>query len=358
MAKQVDIRPDATNANKGTERGRYMVETSLRETGAGRSILLDADGRIIAGNKTFEAATDIGLPVRIVETDGTELIAVQRVDLDLSDPQGAARKLAYYDNRASQVGLEFDAEQILSDINAGVDLSSLWHEDELNELLRDLLEEPASENAGEGPGESLFVRGDVPDAIWPTDNDWGVPLLDITMQADSFDQPWAVWGEAGRKTKMTGTWLFYTQDYKFENLWVDPSPILNTACVNAVEPNFSCYLNMPPAVALWQIYRKRWISRWWQQQGVKVFVDLNVEPNHAQLNMLGIPYGWKAYATRGETSRMQLIHDDFAFACDRAGDKSGLLFLVYGGGAQVKAECQSNGWIWIPEKMDYRIGKV
>lgn len=361
MPKRIDIRPDATNANKGTERGRYMVETSLRETGAGRSILLDADGRIIAGNKTFEAATDIGLPVRIIETDGKELIAVQRVDLDLSDPTGTARKLAYYDNRASQVGLEWDVEQVLSDINAGVDLSHMFHDDELDKLLGSLLEynTEATDSAAETDAAPLLLtRYDVPDAVWATDNDWGVPLLDINLQAQSFDQPWAVWGEVKRSATMRGTWLFYTQDYKFEQLWIDPAQVLNTQCVNAVEPNFSCFLNMPPAVALWQIYRKRWMSRWWQSQGIRIFVDLNVEPNHAELNRLGIPQGWKAFATRGESSRMGLLHNDYAIAQSIAGESVALLFLVYGGGKEVKAECQSNGWIWIPEKMDYRIGKV
>lgn len=145
MAK---IRPDKNNANKGTERGRYMVEASLRETGAGRSILLDKEGRIIAGNKTFEAATDIGLPVRVVETDGTELVAVKRTDLDLSDTTGTARKLAYYDNRASQVGLEWDAEQVLADIGAGLDLSAMWHDDELDELLAGMRQPEPVEDAG------------------------------------------------------------------------------------------------------------------------------------------------------------------------------------------------------------------
>ena len=141
MAKQPKydgIRPDTKNANKGTERGRYMVEASLRETGAGRSILLDKDGRIIAGNKTFEAASDIGLPVRVVETDGTELVAVKRTDLDLDDDTGTARKLAYYDNRAAQVGLDWDAEQMLADLGAGLDLSAMFRQDELDELLADL----------------------------------------------------------------------------------------------------------------------------------------------------------------------------------------------------------------------------
>ena len=129
------VTPDRKNANKGTERGRYMVEASLRETGAGRSIVLDKDGRIIAGNKTFEAASDIGLPVRIVETDGRELVAVKRTDLDLSDDTGAARKLAYYDNRAGQVGLEWNAEQVLADLGAGLDLSAMFRQDELDALI-------------------------------------------------------------------------------------------------------------------------------------------------------------------------------------------------------------------------------
>ena len=129
------IQPDRKNANKGTERGRYMVEASLRETGAGRSILLDKDGRIIAGNKTFEAASDIGLPVRVVETDGTELVAVKRTDLDLDDDTGTARKLAYYDNRASEISLSWDAEQMLADLGAGLDLSAMFRQDELDELI-------------------------------------------------------------------------------------------------------------------------------------------------------------------------------------------------------------------------------
>lgn len=135
IAQLSDLTPDASNANKGTERGRYMVEASLTETGAGRSIVADKDGRIIAGNKTLEAWAGMGGAVKIVETDGQELVVVQRTDLDLSDPKGKARKLAYYDNRAGQVGLEWDAEQLLADVNAGVDLAAMFKADEIAELL-------------------------------------------------------------------------------------------------------------------------------------------------------------------------------------------------------------------------------
>lgn len=131
-----DLQPDPLNANRGTERGAAMLESSLRKFGAGRSILLDREGRIIAGNKTAENAAAIGLDdVIIVKTDGKKLVAVQREDLDLASDDNAARELAYADNVTSQQNLDFDPAQILADINAGVDLGQFWTENELNAII-------------------------------------------------------------------------------------------------------------------------------------------------------------------------------------------------------------------------------
>ena len=130
--KLADLTPDGHNANAGTERGRYMVERSLSKLGAGRSILLDKNGTIIAGNKTAEAAASLNMEdVIIIRTDGTKLVAVLREDLDLNDPTGQARELAYVDNRTGQVGLEFDAGVMEIDIGAGLDLSDWWQDWEL-----------------------------------------------------------------------------------------------------------------------------------------------------------------------------------------------------------------------------------
>ncbi len=129
-----DLIPDHANANKGTERGRYALEASLRQYGAGRSILLDKNGRIIAGNKTAEVAADVGLDdVLIVQTDGTKIVAVQRTDLDIDSPEG--RGLAYADNRVGELSLSWDAEQVLADLNAGMDLSGLFFDFEIDRLL-------------------------------------------------------------------------------------------------------------------------------------------------------------------------------------------------------------------------------
>src|SRR5688572_27350020 len=101
-----------------------MLADSLRKYGAGRSILLDRNGRIIAGNKTTEGAAEAGLEdVLIVESDGTKLIAVKRTDLDLLEGD-SARELAYIDNRAAELA-EWDTGQLLEDLNAGLDFSGL-----------------------------------------------------------------------------------------------------------------------------------------------------------------------------------------------------------------------------------------
>jgi hypothetical protein len=135
-----DLQPDPHNANRGTERGRAQLDTSVRRYGAGRSILADKDGVIIAGNKTLETAADLGLPIRAVHTTGDELIVVVRDDLSLAtDP--AARELAYADNRVAQVDLDFDPSVLLADLDAGIDLSALWSDVEIQALLEQAAKE-------------------------------------------------------------------------------------------------------------------------------------------------------------------------------------------------------------------------
>lgn len=143
-----DLTPDERNPNRGTQRGRSMVESSLRQYGAGRSIVVDADGRVIAGNKTLEAVADIGLAIKVVETNGDELVVVQRRDLDLaSDPR--ARALSVADNRSSEVGLEWDAG-VLASIALDDDgvLDGLFSADELQDIVGDLLEAEPAEDPG------------------------------------------------------------------------------------------------------------------------------------------------------------------------------------------------------------------
>jgi DNA modification methylase len=128
--KLSSLTQDQRNANKGTARGRKVVRESLQKYGAGRSILLDRSGNIIAGNKTAEGAEAIGMQdVVVVKSDGTKLVAVQRTDLDINDPK--ARELAIADNRASELGLEWDTEVLKQFETEHIDLTPFFDEKEL-----------------------------------------------------------------------------------------------------------------------------------------------------------------------------------------------------------------------------------
>lgn len=151
MAKNIksvsDLTPDKANVNKGSQRGDEMLELSLSRYGAGRSILADKDGEIIAGNKTLKAAAAIGLPVRVVQTDGKELVVVQRTDLDLS-ADDAARALAIADNRISEISYTPDIEILLMHAQQ-VDLDGLYRQDEIDLMSAAILQDAGESEAPE-----------------------------------------------------------------------------------------------------------------------------------------------------------------------------------------------------------------
>lgn len=106
-----DLKFDDKNFNKHTEFGMSLLEKSLRENGAGRSILLDKDNNIIAGNGIVEAAGQIGLEkVKIVEAKGDEIIAVKRTDVALDSQKG--REMALADNATARADLEWNEENL------------------------------------------------------------------------------------------------------------------------------------------------------------------------------------------------------------------------------------------------------
>ena len=137
--KITDYTPDPMNANRGTERGQYMVDYSVQEVGAGRSIVSAADDVIPIGNHALQAFVDAGIEDVIeVETDGQTVVVVKRSDWPTADDP-RARKAALLDNRASEVGLQWNAD-ILAQLQAedAALLDGLFRDDELAALLEQL----------------------------------------------------------------------------------------------------------------------------------------------------------------------------------------------------------------------------
>ena len=155
-----DLTPDPKNANRGTPRGRDALAQSLRDYGTGRAVLIDRHGTVIAGSKTVAEAQAQGVGLRVDESDGTELIAVQRRDLDLAT-DARAQALAVADNRVAELDLAWD-EATLRDLHAaGVDLSPFWTDAEFAALVAEPLTGRTAENAVVAPGPTDMVRGDL-----------------------------------------------------------------------------------------------------------------------------------------------------------------------------------------------------
>lgn len=90
-----DLKFDGKNFNQHTEFGMSQLERSLRNYGAGRSILVDKDNNIIAGNGIAEAAGQMGITkTRVIETTGDELVVVKRTDIELDSKEGREMALA------------------------------------------------------------------------------------------------------------------------------------------------------------------------------------------------------------------------------------------------------------------------
>ena len=132
-AKLTDFRPDPKNLNKGTERGNYALERSLRDYGFARPIVADRDGTILAGNHAFEKAGEIGLKkIRVIETDGDEIIVHKRTDLDANTAK--ARMVALADNRTTEINLSWDAGEFADLLKETADVTNFFGVDEIEEL--------------------------------------------------------------------------------------------------------------------------------------------------------------------------------------------------------------------------------
>jgi DNA modification methylase len=152
-----DLKSDHKNARRRTDRSASLIAESLKRFGAARSIVIDEDGRILAGNGTVEGAKKAGIDkLRIIEAEGDELIAVRRAGLSEDEKVG----LALADNRSSDLS-EWDNE-MLRQLSEEHDLTP-WFEDD--ELLAEVLEPEEGktdpDDVPEPPADPITKPGDL-----------------------------------------------------------------------------------------------------------------------------------------------------------------------------------------------------
>lgn len=133
IAKLSDFRFDDENANKGTPRGKELLQKSLKQRKFARPTFAAADGTILGGNKTLEAAQEVGMEDAIViESDGTKPIIHVRTDIPNSKTP-EAQKLALEDNRIAELSLNWDNKILGAMAKFKREaLKDLWDDDEIH----------------------------------------------------------------------------------------------------------------------------------------------------------------------------------------------------------------------------------
>lgn len=188
----------------------------------------------------------------------------------------------------------------------------------------------------------------VPDCLFPSNNVYDIPTLLPELQADTLHNPFKPYGALKRSSTGVGTYHFYVDDYRFQAIWENPNTIIQSDAKAIVEPNLSLYNETPRSYGLHLIYKKRWMARYLQSFGVRIFVDLNVADKFREDNTLGIPEGWNAFATRGSGDYPQAFLQDLAIA-QRISGKDQPYMIVYGGGKKVREMAAKHNLIFIDQ---------
>lgn len=158
------IKYDKNNYRIHNAENKQLIKKSLEECGAGRSILIDNENEIIAGNGVYEQAKKLGIPVKVVETDGTELIAVKRTDLQTGDEKRT--KLAILDNSTADssemdyalLQKDFELVDLMSMGIDAVNLNIQENAGDTEDIFDNLPDEIAGENLN--PDELEEIKGD------------------------------------------------------------------------------------------------------------------------------------------------------------------------------------------------------
>ena len=212
--------------------------------------------------------------------------------------------------------------------------------------------ETADHATDENPEEDFermsFYNRLLGDYVYPSDNEWGIPVLLKDNMPVHVELPINPWGAEARYKKMMTCYHFYVDDYRFDALFKDPMPLLMSGCKQIVEPNCSIHDNTPAPFALWQIYRKRFLARYLQECGLQVFADLNVSHRFMEFNRIGIPDGYNAFFTRGVTGWENHLDLCLEMAQRISGCDCPNL-NVYGGGKDIEEWCYRHQLPYIGE---------
>ena len=310
--------------------------------------LEEVDGKlyILCGNQRNKAAIKLKLPqvptilyTDLTDDDRKEMIARDNINNGETDYNALAVDPFWEGTDFDFMGLEMPSE-------APDGTQSDEKPTKGKKKAQKGKETPSEDDSDDDEAEtSTFQMRDV---LFASDNKFEIPTLLLSEQAGRLEMPFSPWGANSRLRKDVATYHFYVDDYRFEAIFKDPTKLILSGCKAIVEPNCSCHDQTPIAWGIQLIYKKRYLARYLQECGIKVYADLNVSHKFIEYNKMGIPKGYNAFFTRGLDGWMQSLKSDLQVAQEISGlDQPNL--IVYGGGDEIQEFCRENGLLYVTD---------
>lgn len=148
-------------------------------------------------------------------------------------------------------------------------------------------------------------------ATWECDDD-GWPII---RPSHAIPERLATFELASAKRNSDAFCHFFIDDYRFERVWTRPERYVEPLrqYKGVIAPNFSTYTDMPRPMLLWNIYRTRVLTQYWQDMGLEVIPVISWAGDESlEFCCDGLPMGGTyAVGTMGclsaEESRMRFI---------------------------------------------------
>lgn len=287
-----DLKPHPKNPNRHPPKQIAVLARLMLRLGMRQPITVsNLSGYIVRGHGRLEACKALKMP---------------KVPVDFQDYADEAEEMAdlLADNRIPELS-ELDmsaAWENLGRISNQFKLEDLgFMKSEFKDVnLQAMLEQPMDAELAEAiapPKEAEVYQTTVEPSMLPSSDKWGIPDIRLDMIPEDFEVSGIrcnredeiapgmmfLWGSNKFPDDCKGgLCAFYVDDFRFADICYDFDEMVKAAekikahnFAAAVSPNLSLWRGMPHALLLYRTYLVRYVSRLWQELGLKVIPDIN-----------------------------------------------------------------------------------
>lgn len=252
------LKPYKNNPKKHPPRQIEQLMRSIELTkGLTQPIVIDSNNVIVCGHGRYMAAQKLGyteIPCVLVDNLTEDEIKAYR----LIDNRIASGEYDIQTEIAELQDIEFDMSDFGFDVPAleiELEDKEIRHE-ENKQTAVDRFTNILNQNKAEYEGVG----------------EYGIPSLTPVYETPEVEK-WIDFDYVLREKEPENKGVhFFIHDYKFERIWVQPEQYIDKLKRFAVvaTPDFTPFTEFPQAMQIWQYYRKMWVGKFLQENGVTV----------------------------------------------------------------------------------------